>query len=109
MSGWNQGEIKILLQLVARIAIPEEKVRKIILGGRKLDETSKRYLRAYNLATNLTQGEIAKKTGIDQGNLSRVITRWIEAGIIFAEPSGKGLRLQHVYPISVESIKKTEE
>jgi len=54
---------------------------------------------AYNLCDGQTpQAEIAKKAKLDKGNLSRSITRWVEAGIVVRV--GPDEAPLHLYPIS---------
>lgn len=86
--------MQCLVQVVARAAIAETRVREIVGTGAK-------QLRAFNLADGTkSQLQISKATGIDQGNLSRTFQRWVESGVAFWMGEGKETRLMHVYPIS---------
>jgi hypothetical protein len=86
-----------LIQLVGRTAIPPDQVRDLIGTGRV-------NLKAFNMCdgTN-TQKSIAKKLRIDQGQLSRTFSRWVESGIAFRVGDRKEARLLHIYPIRQES------
>jgi hypothetical protein len=85
--------LRCAIQVIGRIGIPPEKVREIV-------DTGKRQVKAYNLCDGtLSQSEIAKKAGLDQGNFSRVTARWIEHGVAFWIGEGKDSRLLHLYPI----------
>ncbi len=86
--------LECLIHVIGRGAIPPSEVAKIVGTGRK-------QISAFNLCDgNNTQKEIVKKTGIDQGQLSRTFSRWIESGIAFWIGHGKDACLLHVYPIS---------
>ena len=86
--------MQCLIQVVARAAIREDRVRAVVGAGSK-------QLRAFNLADGTkSQQQIAKATGIDQGQLSRTFQRWVENGVAFWMGEGKETRLLHVYPMS---------
>jgi hypothetical protein len=94
--------LRILIQVVARAAMPLTTVQEIVGSGKK-------QVRAFNLCDGtISQIEIAKKIGIDSGNLSRTVTRWVEHGVAFWIGRGKEARLMHVYPIptSPKTIKR---
>lgn len=83
-----------LLQVVARTAIPPREVRRIV-------GTRSKQLKAFNLCDGSnTLAEIAKKTRIDRGNLSRAAARWREHGIVFLVGTGNDARYLHIYPLS---------
>ena len=91
--------LQCLIQVVGRAAIPEQRVREVVGSGAK-------QLRAFNLADgSQTQQQIAKTTGIDQGNLSRTLQRWVECGVAFWIGEGKETRLLHVYPLATANGK----
>ena len=55
---------------------------------------------AYNLADGKrTQAEIAALVKLDQGQLSRTMARWVDAGIMFRVSEGHEARFLHLYPI----------
>ena len=65
---------------------------------------SEKQVAAFNLCDgHHTQADISKETGIDKGNLSRSMARWIEAGILFRVGADE-LPL-HIYPIPKSAIK----
>jgi hypothetical protein len=74
----TEALLTAILGMVARQAISPTELARIIsptAGGSK-------QIIAYNLCDGRTsQKEICKKTKLDQGSLSRSISRWIEAGI----------------------------
>jgi hypothetical protein len=85
--------LKCAIQVIAKVAMPPEKIREVI-GDRK------KQLKAYNLCDGMNSlVQIAKKAKIDQGNFSRTASRWIEHGIIFSVGEGSEKRLLHVYPL----------
>jgi hypothetical protein len=98
-SNANQAEAEIstnqlfrcLLSVVARGTIPEAKVREAV--GKQI--------KAYNLLDGTrTLAEVGKAAHKDQGQMSRTVARWVEAGVVFRLGNGKGARLLHVYPIA---------
>ncbi|WP_417492334.1 MarR family transcriptional regulator [Maricaulis sp.] len=55
---------------------------------------------AFNLCDgSRTQSEIATAAGVDKGNLSKRIQRWVDAGIIIKIPHEKSWLPLHLYPI----------
>lgn len=87
--------LECALQVLARIAIPPEKVREIIGEGKK------KHINAYNLCDGKTTlSDIARKAHLNQGNLSRTTTRWVEQGILFAIGEGPAKRFLHMYPLT---------
>ncbi len=53
-----------------------------------------------------TISEIAKKTKIDAGNLSRAVSNWVEHGIAFWIGEKNNARLLHVYSLPKEAKRK---
>jgi hypothetical protein len=63
-------------------------------------------LHAFNMCDGTrTQGEIAKAQGLDPGNFSRTVSRWVEAGVVFKMPDNK---LLHVYPLVQDAAANKE-
>jgi hypothetical protein len=63
--------------------------------------------RAFNLCDGeKTQAEIAKELGLDPGNFSRTITRWVDEGIAIRAGKKGDIRPLHVYPLPEALIKK---
>lgn len=89
-----------LLHVIGRVAIKVEEVHQIIGSKEK-------YVSAFNLCDGtLTLSKIAKKVGLDQGNLSRAVDRWVKNGIVFRYEEGNEVRLLHVFPIPENSKEK---
>lgn len=92
--------LRAVLSTVARRTFPPEDIYKIVApvaGGDK-------QLAAYNLCDGETpQAEIAKKAKLDKGNLSKSISRWIEAGVVIR--IGKDQLPMHLYPLTKSSLK----
>ena len=76
------------------MAFPPETLAKIIAPT----AGSAKQVLAYNLCDGETpQAEIGKKAKLDSGNLSRSISRWIEAGLIIRV--GPDEHPLHLYPL----------
>lgn len=89
----NEDLLRCLLQVIGRATIPRQGVREIVGKG-------KNRVKAFNLFDgNHTLGEVARKTKIDQGNLSRSAAKWVENGIAFWVGKGNDARLLHLYSI----------
>ena len=64
-------------------------------------------LRAYNLCDgSRTQADIAKELGLDPGNFSKTLTRWIDEGIVIRIGEKRESRPLHVYPLPAALLKK---
>src|SRR6266508_2486182 len=92
--------LQILVQVVARAAVPPSSVREIVGAGRK-------QIKAFNLCDGtLNQTDIGRKSKIDPGNFSRTVSRWVEQGEGKKLGEGKEAKLLHIYPIGKEPKKK---
>jgi predicted transcriptional regulator len=92
--------LRCLVHIVARATTPEDTIRTLIGKG-------KNRVRAFNLCDGAhSMTEIAHKTKIDQGNLSRAVKRWIESGIVFSLGEGKDARPLHAYSIPEKPRKR---
>ena len=92
--------LKCLIHVIGRAARPVEDVQAIVGSGR-------RQVKAFNLCNGSnSQNEIARKSGIDQGNLSRSCSRWVEHGVAFWIGEGKEARLLHIYAIPIATSPK---
>jgi len=90
--------LECLIQVIGRAAVPMEKVQEIVGVGTK-------QIKAFNLLDGKTKlGDVAKKTKLDRGNLSRTINRWVENGIVFKFDNGE---LMHIYPMPQNPPKKS--
>lgn len=100
MPATSQALLRCILQTVARQTFPEERLRDLVLPK----NAGKNQLQAYNMCDgSKSQGEIAKALGLDAGNFSRTVGRWVEAGIVFRMPESK---LQHVYLLAEAAVGK---
>ncbi len=91
-----KGLLKVLIGVTARVAFPEEKLRQIVAPM----SSSGKYVEAYNLCDGTrSQAEIAREAGIDKGNLSKAVNRWLVQGVVFSVGSSSEPRLIHVYPL----------
>ncbi len=62
---------------------------------------------AFNLCDGTkSQTDIQKELGLDPGNFSRTLGRWVDLGIAIRVGSGKDMRPLHVYPIGESDLKK---
>jgi len=95
--------LECLIHTIGRAAIKVEEVRELAAIKGKYTE---KYVTAFNLCNGtLTLSNIAEKSGLDQGNLSRVVDRWVKNGIVFRYEEGNEVRLLHVFPIP-ENLKE---
>jgi hypothetical protein len=95
--------VECLIQVIGRVALPEQKVRDLVGAGSK-------QIRAFNLADGTRQlSDIASTTGIDNGNLSRTAQRWVENGAAFWVGEKSDARLLHIYPITSSSVPAAEK
>jgi len=93
--------LKGILATVGRTAFPLEAVFRIVAPN----AGSAKQVLAYNLCDGDTpQAEIGKKAKLDKGNLSRSISRWIEAGVVI-RVGAEGYPL-HVYPLPPKTKKE---
>src|SRR6185437_8075556 len=90
----NDGDLlRCLVQVIGRIAIPVDKAREIVGTGKKR-------VKACNWVDGTQKlSNVAKKTKINQGNLSRAAANWVENGIAFWIGDGPEARLLHLYRI----------
>ena len=92
--------LRCALQVIGQAAVPVDRLREVV--GNK-----KKQIKAFNLCDGtLNQSEIAKKSKLDKGNLSRTITRWRENGVLFVLGEGRSATYLHV---SASSRKKERE
>ncbi len=96
--------LRAILATVARQTFPPSQIRELVApagaGGEK-------QLRAYNLCDGTrSQSEIAKELGLDAGNFSRTLARWVDSGIVIRVGEGREMRPVHVYPLPTSLMKK---
>lgn len=91
--------LRAILATVARQTFSPTNILEIM--GPAANEKQRR---AFNLCDGTrTQADIAKALGLDQGNFSRTITRWIDEGIVIRVDEKRPL---HVYPLPEALVKK---
>jgi len=96
MTEQTESLLRALLVTVGRSAFPLDQLYEIV------DPTGKggKQVQAFNLADGTrTQADIRAITKLDSGNLSRTVSRWLEAGIIFRVGEDRDAKLLHIYPI----------
>jgi hypothetical protein len=96
----SEALLRAILATVGRETFRPAEVVRIVCpnsGGKK-------QIQAYNLCDGRTpQSEIGKRLKLDKGSLSRSISRWIEAGIVF-RVGPEELPL-HLYPVSEADLR----
>jgi len=93
--------LKGILATVGRTAFPPDKLYKIVAPT----TGSAKQVLAYNLCDGETpQAEIGKRAKLDTSNLSKTITKWVEAGVV-VRVGADGHPL-HVYPLSTKPKKE---
>jgi DNA-binding MarR family transcriptional regulator len=71
--------LKAIMHMAARSAFSEEEILSIV-SPRKGQE---KHLAAYNLCNGTRkQGDIAENVGLDKGNFSKAVSRWVSQGIL---------------------------
>jgi hypothetical protein len=92
----EEALLRAILAVVARQAFPPRELYALVAPKSGL----RKQVQAYNLCDgSRTQSEVAKAVGLDQGNFSKSVKRWIELGImikVFEDGAEKPI---HVYPI----------
>jgi predicted transcriptional regulator len=98
----TESLLRAILMTVGRTAFRPKDVYRIVTPYAR----SEKNLKAYNLCDGRTpQHEIAQRAKLDKGQLSRAITKWIEAGVV-VRVGDEELPL-HVYPLSKDSLEQT--
>ena len=94
--------LRAILATVSRQTFPLDKIVEI-MGPMA---TEKQH-RAFNLCDgSRTQAEIAKELGLDSGNFSKSLNRWIDEGIVVRVGEKREARPLHVYPLPEAFMKK---
>ncbi len=94
--------LRCLLQVIGRGVVPDKRIREVVGRG-------KNRIKAYNLFDGKHKlTDVSKKTAIDQGNLSRATSDWVENGIAFWIGEADNARLMHVYPIPAKPPKDNQ-
>jgi hypothetical protein len=95
--------LRAILGMTARQAISvDDLVQAVAPKG-----SSTAQMEAYNLCDgSRTQGQIAKEIGLDSGNFSRTVARWVDAGIVMKLGDARDATLLHIYPIPRDRFSK---
>jgi|SRR5579872_7089651 len=94
--------LQFAVRILGRAVMPPETVREIIGPGKK-------QIKAFNLCDgNHTLTQIAQKTRINSGNLSRTLDRWETLGVIFRIGESRSTRPLHVYPIPENDVRRRD-
>jgi hypothetical protein len=105
MSDATEALMRALLSTIARQTFPEKVLREIVVSR----TSGESQLQAFNMCDGTkTQSQIAKAQGLDAGNFSRTVARWVEAGIVFRLRDGSDEKLLHVYPLPKEATPQKE-
>ncbi len=101
----QESYLRAILATVARQTFSPDKILEIMGSN-----ASEKQFKAFNLCDGTrTQAEIAKEAGLDQGNFSKSLGRWIDAGIIIRVGEGREVRPVHVYPLPDSHMKKASK
>ncbi|MCI4644640.1 MAG: MarR family transcriptional regulator [Hyphomonadaceae bacterium] len=93
--------LKAILSTVARQSFPPGELYKLVCPRSGMAKQAK----AFNLCDgSKTQSEIADAVGLDKGNFSKQVKRWIDVGIVVKVATEKGELPLHVYPIPETQI-----
>lgn len=99
---YEEQLLRAIFQMTARQVFSEEKLLQILVPkGAGATQVA-----AYNKCDGTkTQSEIVKDLGLDQGNFSRTLARWIDAGIVIRLGDKSDCKLLHIYPLLKEHSK----
>jgi hypothetical protein len=93
--------LKGILATVGRATFPPEALYKIVAPT----VGSAKQVLAYNLCDGETpQTEIGKHAKLDKGNLSKSVTKWVEAGVVIRV--GADGHPLHIYPLPPKAKKE---
>jgi len=91
--------LRAILATVARQTFPVVLLEKLVAPKKGLEKQ----VAAYNLCDGTrTAAEIARELGLDTGNFSKTVGRWLELGILIRVGEGKENRPLHVYPLPAD-------
>lgn len=97
MTSLSEVLLRAILSMTARLAIPPADLAQIVAPKGSGGEAQ---VAAYNMCDGSKgQSEIARELKLDAGNLSRTVSRWIEAGIVLRIGDGRDVKLLHIYPL----------
>lgn len=100
----NETLLRAILMTLGRGTFPPAKLHRIVAP----QKNSSKNLVAYNACDgNTPQAEIARKAKLDQGALSRLLSRWIDGGIVTR--IGRDEFPLHIYPLTKEALEEAKE
>src|SRR5438093_11086577 len=93
--------LECLIHVIGRAAVKMDEVREVVGTGAE-------QVQAYNVCDgSMNLKQIAKRSGLDQGNLSRSLDRWVKNGILFRFEDGNEVRLFHIFQVpSIRTAKR---
>jgi hypothetical protein len=100
----SESLLRAILMTLGRGTFPPGKPHRIVAPR----ENSSKSLVAYDACDgNTPQADIARKAKIDKGALSRLLSRWIDAGIMIR--IGRDQFPLHLYPLTPEALEEAKE
>jgi hypothetical protein len=100
----NESLLRGILMTVARGAFPPAKLHRIVAP----QKNSAKNVLAYNACDGSTsQAEIATKAKLDKANLSKLLARWVGAGVMIRV--GRDQFPLHLYPLTPEALEEAKE
>ena len=100
--GYQDAYLRAILATVARQTFSPARILEIMGAN-----AGEKQHRAFNLCDgSRTQGEVAKELGLDPGNFSKSVNRWIDEGIVIRVGEKREAKPLHVYPLPEAYIKK---
>jgi hypothetical protein len=98
----QEAYLRAILATVARQTFSPDKIVEIMGPN-----SGEKQFQAFNLCDGTkTQTEIAKEVGLDSGNFSKSLGRWVDAGIVIRVGEGREVRPVHLYPLPDSHTKK---
>lgn len=92
----EEAFLRAILSVVARQTFPPQTLFNLVAPKSGMQKQ----IDAYNLCDGTrTQGEIAKQLGLDSGNFSKQVKRWVELGIMTKVVQDGAERPIHIYPV----------
>jgi DNA-binding MarR family transcriptional regulator len=100
----SESLLRAILMTLGRGTFPPGKLYRIIAP----QKNSSKNLLAYNACDgNTSQAEIAKKTKLDKANFSKLLARWVDAGIMIRVDRDQFPL--HLYPLTPEALEQAKE
>jgi DNA-binding MarR family transcriptional regulator len=91
--------LRAIYSMVARQTFPPADVEKIVGRDKQVE--------AYNLCDgSRSQTQVAAEVGLDKGNFSKTLARWVDQGILIRITDGKEMRPLHLYPLPSSRAKE---